>query len=201
MFPSKCSYLRCLCINAKTRCSACPSRQPLSLLNTIPFNLHNFSTATSNNSSGSSGSSTSDNSPAIVTPDIVSATSSAPVLSGTTQGDPVKLENSFHKRVLPTSLIALNSDEGKTIFKEALEEGEMECYFPLVEQFLTQSEPAYCAVTSLAMVMNALNHDPQRVWKGVWRWVSDDMLHCGDDSSEKCGHSLNKVKREGMNFR
>jgi glutathione gamma-glutamylcysteinyltransferase len=112
---------------------------------------------------------------------------------------PTALENSFHKRVLPSSLIALNSTEGKKVFIEALEEGNMESYFPLAEQFMTQSEPAYCAVTSLAMVMNALNHDPQRVWKGVWRWVSDEMLQC--ETKGECGHSLEKVKKEGMNFR
>jgi len=112
---------------------------------------------------------------------------------------PVKLENSFHKRILPLSLIALNSPQGKIVFKEALEEGNMEAYFPLVEQFMTQSEPAYCAITSMAMVMNALNHDPQRIWKGVWRWVSDEMLHC--DGGEGCGHAQDKLQREGMNFR
>jgi len=27
-------------------------------------------------------------------------------------------------------------------------------------------------------VLNALAIDPQRAWKGVWRWFADDMLDC-----------------------
>lgn len=106
---------------------------------------------------------------------------------------------SFHKRVLPKSLIALSSPEGKTLFKEALNAGGMESFFPLAEQFITQSEPAYCSLSSLAMVMNALNFDPKKVWKGPWRWVSEEMLQC--EAPLVCGHSLERVKKAGMNFK
>ena len=74
--------------------------------------------------------------------------------------------NSFHKRVLPSNLIALSSKEGKALFTEALHLGGMESFFPLSEQFITQSEPSYCAISSLAMVLNALNYDPKKIWKG-----------------------------------
>jgi hypothetical protein len=47
--------------------------------------------------------------------------------------------NSFHKRPLPNSLIPFASKEGKEVFTEALIEGTMECFFPLSEQFVTQS--------------------------------------------------------------
>jgi glutathione gamma-glutamylcysteinyltransferase len=76
--------------------------------------------------------------------------------------------------------------------------GEMECFFPLSEQFITQSEPSFCALSSLAMVLNALNFDIKRVWKGSWRWVSEEMLQC--ESLHVCGHSLEKIKANGMNF-
>lgn len=113
--------------------------------------------------------------------------------------DPV----SFHKRDLPDNLISFSSKSGKEIFKESLSLGTMECFFPLSEQFITQSEPSYCALSSLAMVLNSLNHDPQRIWKGVWRWVSEEMLHCEtkDDYEQlSCGHSINNVKKHGMSF-
>ena len=32
-----------------------------------------------------------------------------------------------------------------------------------------QDEPAYCGLTSLAQVLNALAVDPRRGWKGPWR--------------------------------
>jgi len=105
---------------------------------------------------------------------------------------------SFHKRVLPSNLISLSSSEGKKIFREALQRGGMESFFPLSEQFITQSEPSYCSLSSLAMVLNALSFDPKRIWKGAWRWVSEEMLEC--ESAEICGHSIGRIKQNGMNF-
>lgn len=106
--------------------------------------------------------------------------------------------SSFHKRPLPSNLIALSSKKGKQLFREALDAGTLESYFPLAEQFITQSEPSYCSISSLAMVLNALNYDPKRIWKGSWRWVSEEMLHC--ESKNLCGHSEEKVRKTGMNF-
>lgn len=106
--------------------------------------------------------------------------------------------SSFHKRILPLSLISLSSRKGKDLFREALGHGSMESFFPLSEQFVTQSEPALCSLSSLAMVLNALSFDPKRIWKGAWRWVSEDMLKC--ESADSCGHSFEKIKVDGMDF-
>jgi len=108
------------------------------------------------------------------------------------------MPQSFHKRPLPQNLVALSSSAGKKYFREALSEGGMECFFPLAEQFVTQSEPSYCSLSTLAMVLNALNYDPKKVWKGAWRWVSEDMLHC--ETQAVCGHSLEKVQKHGLSF-
>jgi glutathione gamma-glutamylcysteinyltransferase len=77
-------------------------------------------------------------------------------------------------------------------------QGYMASFFPLSEQFVTQSEPSFCALSSLAMVLNALNHDPKKIWKGVWRWVSEETLEC--EPMKMCGNSLDKIKKIGMNF-
>lgn len=48
-------------------------------------------------------------------------------------------------------------------------------FFKLISYFQTQSEPAYCGLASLAMVLNALAIDPGRKWKGnpyFSRWWS-----------------------------
>lgn len=92
----------------------------------------------------------------------------------------------------------MSSPEGRKIFKEALDAGGMESYFPLAEQFITQSDPSFCSVSTLAMVMNALNFDLKRVWKGSWRWVSEEMLQC--ESQAVCGHSISKVQASGLSF-
>eukprot|EP00030_Apusomonadida_sp_AF-17_P000580 a175122_138.p1 GENE.a175122_138~~a175122_138.p1 ORF type:complete len:525 (-),score=170.84 a175122_138:37-1569(-) len=85
---------------------------------------------------------------------------------------------SYYKRQLPTHLVPFSSSEGKQIFRDALLDGTMDAYFCLSEQFATQSEPAFCALASLSMSLNALGVDPHRVWKGPWRWFSEEMLDC-----------------------
>ncbi|KAL8291718.1 hypothetical protein RQP46_001976 [Phenoliferia psychrophenolica] len=85
---------------------------------------------------------------------------------------------SFYKRKLPESCIPFASTKGKALFKTALLEGNLEGYFPLASQFITQNEPAFCGLGTLCMVLNALEVDPQRKWKGPWRWYEQEMLDC-----------------------
>jgi glutathione gamma-glutamylcysteinyltransferase len=51
-------------------------------------------------------------------------------------------------------------------------------YFFLADQHLTQSEPAFCGLATLCLILNAAAIDPQRPWKGVWRWFDQEMLDC-----------------------
>ncbi|GAA5865539.1 hypothetical protein JCM1840_001436 [Sporobolomyces johnsonii] len=87
-------------------------------------------------------------------------------------------QSSFYKRPLPPSCIAFNSKDGKRIFARAMTEGNLESYFLLSGQMITQNEPAYCALGTLVMVLNAYEVDPQRKWKGPWRWYEQEMLDC-----------------------
>ena len=105
---------------------------------------------------------------------------------------------SFYGRTLPSTLIPFSSSRGKQLFKEALSAGTMESFFPLSEQFVTQSEPSFCALSSLAMVLNTLKHDPKKIWKGVWRWVDEETLLC--KTSAVCGYSLENIRSRGMTF-
>lgn len=98
----------------------------------------------------------------------------------------------LYRRTLPATLIAFSSPEGRKIFGEALASGGMEGYFSLAEQFHTQSEPAFCGLGTLVVVLNALSVDPRRIWKGSWRWYSEDFLDC-------C-QSLPEVKEQGITF-
>ena len=126
---------------------------------------------------------------------------SSPAVAATAAAAPSETpahDKTFHKRELPTQLVAMSSVGGKQLFKEALAQHGMESFFPLSEQFVTQSEPSFCALSTLAMVLNALNHDPGKVWKGPWRWISEETLQC--ETRNICGHSLDRVKRYGMDF-
>ena len=102
---------------------------------------------------------------------------------------------SFHRRVLPSSLIQLSSPQGKLLFQESLSNKTAEAFFPLSEQFINQSHPAYCGVTSLTMILNAFGIDPNIRWKGGWRWYgSEDMI------LDSCCIDSERVKRVGISM-
>lgn len=94
-------------------------------------------------------------------------------------------------------------------------------FFKLISHFQTQSEPAYCGLATLAMVLNALAIDPCRKWKGIkyssssykleiysfcvvycllkltqitgpWRWFDETMLDCCEP--------LENVRVKGISF-
>ena len=84
----------------------------------------------------------------------------------------------LYKRILPDTCISFLSEDGKKLFRDAMSSGHMECYFKLASQFRTQDEPAYCGLSTLIMVLNALEIDPGKVWKKPWRWYHENMLDC-----------------------
>jgi glutathione gamma-glutamylcysteinyltransferase len=96
----------------------------------------------------------------------------------------------FYRRPLPAEQIAFSSEDGRQLFTEALSAKTAESFFALSEQFHTQAEPAYCGLGTLVVVLNALSIDPGRVWRGPWRWFSEELLDC-------C-YPLEKVKQEGV---
>lgn len=84
----------------------------------------------------------------------------------------------LYRRPLPADMIPFSSSAGRQVFAEALAHGGLDGYFPLAEQFHTQSEPAFCGLGSLVVALNALAIDPGRLWKGPWRWFAEDLLDC-----------------------
>lgn len=99
----------------------------------------------------------------------------------------------FYRKPLPNPpCIPFSSEQGRKIFQEALAAGSLNCFFPLSEQFLTQDDPAFCGLSTMAMVLNALSIDPGRQWKGVWRWFSETQLQCCVDNET--------VRRLGVTF-
>ena len=119
----------------------------------------------------------------------VSATSS--LKSTNVPSKPIAMqESTFYMRTLPEHTIAFSSSKGKVLFKQALMANTMENYFKLAEQFTTQQEPAYCGPASLIMVLNSLQIDPNKKWKGIWRWYSEEVLHCSSTEEMQKGLSL-----------
>ncbi len=102
------------------------------------------------------------------------------------------MTETLYRRPLPADATEFSSPAGRQLFAEALAAGGLDGYFPLAEQFHTQSEPAFCGLGSLVVGLNALAIDPGRLWKGPWRWFSEDLLDC-------CV-SLEEVRRRGLDL-
>ncbi|KAG0089471.1 hypothetical protein BGZ93_009847 [Podila epicladia] len=102
------------------------------------------------------------------------------------------LNSTFYRRELPPHLDSFTSVSGKRLFKDMILAGTGENFFRMVTSFNTQSDPAFCGVSSLSMVLNALEIDPRKQWRGVWRWYSDEQLDC-------CA-SIEEMKLKGITF-
>eukprot|EP00532_Pseudo-nitzschia_australis_P004402 CAMPEP_0168179684 /NCGR_PEP_ID=MMETSP0139_2-20121125/10004_1 /TAXON_ID=44445 /ORGANISM="Pseudo-nitzschia australis, Strain 10249 10 AB" /LENGTH=456 /DNA_ID=CAMNT_0008099589 /DNA_START=128 /DNA_END=1498 /DNA_ORIENTATION=- len=100
---------------------------------------------------------------------------------------------SFYQRKLPETCVAFASRKGKKMFKNALENNGLKSFYNLIEQHHTQTEPAFCGISTLVMVLNALAVDPGQQWKGPWRWYTENMLNCCVD--------LEEIKKDGITLR
>jgi len=102
------------------------------------------------------------------------------------------MDGKFYKRKLPESCIPYGSAEGMRRFSRALAKGTALIHFNLMSHFRTQDEPSFCGLGTLVMCLNAMNVDPGRAWKGVWRWYAEDMLDC-------CV-SIDLIKKRGIDL-
>jgi glutathione gamma-glutamylcysteinyltransferase len=109
----------------------------------------------------------------------------------------VKLKQTFHRRELKAPAVAFSDPRSRPYFIDAIKSGYGEGYFPLAEQFQSQSHYAYCGISSLSMALNSLLIDPQRIWQGSWRWFDDSML----TSCEGCGPSAEVVQKKGISMK
>ena len=102
---------------------------------------------------------------------------------------------SVYKRVLPSSLIALDSKLGRQYLMECLSSSSAESYWALSQHFTNQSDPAYCGITSLITVLNSMGVDPQVRWRGGWRFYGNE-----DTLLDRCCISKERVQRIGIDM-
>ncbi|KAI7870483.1 Phytochelatin-domain-containing protein, partial [Lichtheimia hyalospora FSU 10163] len=91
---------------------------------------------------------------------------------------------------MPENLIPFSSNEGKELFIKSMNSIYNSIYFILSQNFTTQTDPAFCGLSTLSMILNSLGVDPLQIWKYPWRWYVDDMLNC-------C-RSLENIKQNGI---
>jgi glutathione gamma-glutamylcysteinyltransferase len=100
---------------------------------------------------------------------------------------------SVRRRVMPDSLIALNSPMGRSKLTDALLQQTAASYLPLMEHFSNQSDPAFCGITTLQIVLNSFSVDPNIRWRGGWRYYGDETTVL-----DQCCLSSERVRRIGV---
>ncbi|KAL9260751.1 Glutathione gamma-glutamylcysteinyltransferase 1-like protein [Drosera capensis] len=66
-------------------------------------------------------------------------------------------------------------------------------FLEMSSNLVTQTELTYCGLSSLTTILNALSIDPQRVWKGAWRWYDETMLITNEPLRKK-------INADGLTF-
>jgi glutathione gamma-glutamylcysteinyltransferase len=85
----------------------------------------------------------------------------------------------FYQRPLPDSCIAFTTPQGRALFASAMQHQGLKSFYHLIQQHSTQSEPAYCGISTLTIALNAFSLDPRRAWKDTpWRWYDESLLNC-----------------------
>jgi glutathione gamma-glutamylcysteinyltransferase len=102
---------------------------------------------------------------------------------------------SVRRRVLPASLVPLNSRQGTLWLTDCLTQNTAALYIPLSEHFCNQSDPAYCGVTTLLMVLNVFAMDPHVRWKHGWRYFGNE-----DVLLSQCCLTPERIRRAGISM-
>ena len=85
---------------------------------------------------------------------------------------------SFYKRKEPDLGINFISDTSKLILEDCIKKNTANPFFELIDQYCTQSDPAFCGSSNLMIILNTLKKDPNYKWKGIWRWYDDRNIKC-----------------------
>jgi Phytochelatin synthase len=112
-------------------------------------------------------------------------------------------KTTFYRRSLPDTCVAFSSPQGRKYFASAMRHRGLKSYYHLMEQYTTQSEPAFCGISTLVISLNALAVDPRQIWKGSWRWYEESMLNCCIDleQAKETGITMAvRLYREGRSF-
>ena len=85
---------------------------------------------------------------------------------------------SFYKRDEPKIGVNFTSEKSKEMLRRAIKNNLANPFFDIIDQYSTQSDPAFCGLTNLRIMLNTLKTDPKKKWKGIWRWYSDQNISC-----------------------
>lgn len=100
------------------------------------------------------------------------------------------INTTVFKRISPPFGIPFDTEKSNKLVIEALQSNYHHSFYKLIQQFHTQNHPSTCGISTMVVVLNALNIDPEKRWNGIWRWWSEETISCID---------LSRVKESGIN--
>lgn len=93
---------------------------------------------------------------------------------------------------LPEELTSLNSPEGQELLRESEAQSD---FIPLMSQFVTQINQAFCGVASVVMVLNALPIEPPEASEWDQRYFTQDNVFNAQTESVI---SRETIERQGL---
>jgi glutathione gamma-glutamylcysteinyltransferase len=101
---------------------------------------------------------------------------------------------SVYKRILPPNLTHLALQKGRNMLMQSLLQDTANSYWSLTEHGMNQSDPAYCGITTLLVILNSMAVDPQTIrWRGGWRYYANEDVLLGH-----CCFSTDRIQRVGI---
>ncbi|EDO43790.1 predicted protein, partial [Nematostella vectensis] len=104
--------------------------------------------------------------------------------------------DSFYGGTLPELCVDYRSTESQHRLIRSMNDGTAVPFLSISSCFNTQTDPAFCGLATLAIVLNAMQIDPQRLWKTPWRWYTEDTLGVESmDSVREVGITVEEFQR------
>eukprot|EP00501_MAST-03F_sp_TOSAG23-6_P002101 GSMAST32.ASY1.ANO1.2196.1 assembled CDS len=94
------------------------------------------------------------------------------------------------------AVVPFNSPQGRKYFKSAFDSGTLDgSYWNLSENYATQSDPAFCALTSLTVTLNSMGVDPLRKAWSKHPVHDENLVTCCERHK-----AIPDIQREGLSL-
>lgn len=97
--------------------------------------------------------------------------------------DPYLSQESIYKCPEPEQGVNFTSQEGKKLLSDCLISNTANPFFPIIDNYNTQTYGSYCGPVNLASLLNAFSVDPKQNLMRNFRWYNESNPHALDIES------------------
>lgn len=103
--------------------------------------------------------------------------------------DPYLNQESVYKCPEPTQGVNFISNESKKLLADCLKDNTANPFFPLIDQYNTQTYGSYCGPVNISIVLNAFSVDSKVNLMRNFRWYNETNIHALDIEGVR-GHGM-----------